>query len=94
MSHVIFCRVLKKEATALAQPPHPGELGQRIFESVSEQGWQKWLERLTMIINEYGLSTADPRSIDLIEKHMEGFFFGEGEFGQMPDGFRPAGQKK
>ena len=44
-----------------------------------------------MIINENGLSTADP-TIELIEQHMVGFFFGEGDLGKLPAGFSPAGE--
>jgi len=94
MSRTVQCVVLKREADGLEVPPHPGELGERIYENVSAEGWQQWLERLTMNINENGLSTADPSSIELIEKHMVGFLFGEGEFGQLPEGFRPPGGGK
>jgi len=94
MSHTVFCQILKHEAEGLDRPPHPGELGQRIYDNISQEGWKQWLGRLTMIINENGLSTADPRSVDLIEKHMLGFLFGEGEMGDLPAGFSPPGQKK
>lgn len=94
MTRTVQCAVLKREAEGLDSPPHPGELGVRIYENVSQEGWKKWLERLTTIINENGLSTADPRSIELIEKHMVGFLFGEGDYGQVPEGFRPQGGKK
>ena len=94
MSRTVQCVVLKVEAEGLDKPPHPGELGQRIYANVSKEGWQKWLEMLTMIINENGLATADPQSIELIEKHMQGFFFGEGDFGQAPAEFRPPGGGK
>ena len=83
--------VLKREAEGLDKPPHPGELGQRIFDNVSREGWKQWLERVTTIINENGLSTADPQSMALIEKHMLGFFFGEGDYGQLPAGFQQGG---
>lgn len=73
------------------RPPHPGELGQRIFENVSKEGWKQWLERLTTIINENALNTADPKNLELIEKHMLGFFFGEGDHGQAPAGFQSGG---
>jgi Fe-S cluster biosynthesis and repair protein YggX len=91
---MVQCVVLKREAEGLDCPPHPGELGKRIYENVSKEGWQQWLERLTTIINENGLSTADEDNLKLIEKHMEGFFFGEGEFGGLPAGFRPGGGGK
>jgi Fe-S cluster biosynthesis and repair protein YggX len=94
MSRIVNCVVLKREATGLDAPPHPGSLGMRIYENVSSEGWQKWLERLTMIINENGLNTADKGSIELIEKHMVGFLFGEGDYGSTPEGFRPPGGKK
>ncbi len=94
MARIVFCQVLKREAEGLDRPPHPGTLGERIFQTVSQEGWNKWLQRLAIIINENHLSTADPGSIEVIEQHMVGFLFGEGEFGKLPAGFRPPGQKK
>ena len=86
----IHCVVLKQDAEALDSPPYPGELGQRIFENVSKDGWAQWLTRLTAIINENGLNTSDPSAVELIEKHMKGFFFAEGDYGQLPSGFHAA----
>jgi len=94
MSRMVQCVVINEEAEGLDRPPHPGDLGIRIYENVSKEGWKQWLERLTIIINENGLSTADPSNLDVIEKHMLGFFFKEGDFGQMPAGFRASGGKK
>ena len=94
MSRMVNCVVLKREAEGLDAPPHPGPLGERIYESVSKEGWKKWLERLTMIINENGLSSADPASIQVIEQHMIGFLFNEGEMGGLPAGFQAPGSKK
>jgi Fe-S cluster biosynthesis and repair protein YggX len=94
MARIVNCVVLKREAEGFDKPPHPGLLGQRIYENVSREGWKKWIERLTMIVNENGLSTADKGSIEIIEQHMLGFFFDEGEYGGLPQGFRPPGAKK
>jgi len=94
MSRMVECVVLKRQAEGLESVPHPGELGRRIYENVSQEGWRQWLERLAMIINENGLNTADPASIQIIESHMRGFFFGEGEMGGTPEGFTPPGAKK
>ena len=85
----VHCVVLKQESEALESPPYPGALGQRVFENVSKQGWSQWLERLTTIINENGLNTSDPSTLALVEKHMNGFFFGEGQGGDLPAGFHP-----
>ncbi len=94
MARVIQCVVLNEESEGLDALPYPGELGARIYDNVSKAGWTQWLERLTAIINENGLSTADPRSIEMIEKHMLGFFFKEGDYGDLPAGFQSGGAKK
>lgn len=93
MARMVKCVVVKREAEGLDAPPHPGELGRRIYENVSKEGWNEWLQRLQMIINENQLNTADPRSIELIEKHMLGFLFEEGDYGGLPQGFRAGGKK-
>ncbi len=93
MARMVECVVLKREADGLDEPPHPGEIGKRIYENVSKEGWAEWLQRLQMIINENQLNSADPRSIEVIEQHMLGFLFGEGDLGGLPQGFS-AGAKK
>ena len=89
MVTTVQCVVLGREAEAFDAPPYPGELGQRIIENVSKEGWTQWLERLVLIINENQLSSADPDNLDHIEKHMVGFLFGEGDLGDVPQGFGP-----
>ena len=78
MTRMVDCVKLKREAEGLERSPYPGELGQRIFESVSKQAWQDWLRQQTMLINEYRLSPMDPKARKFLEEQMEKFFFGEG----------------
>jgi Fe-S cluster biosynthesis and repair protein YggX len=94
MSRTVFCHVLQREADGLDFPPHPGSLGQRIYENISREAWQRWLAHLTVLINDNGLSTADPASMLVIEQHMLGFLFSEGEFGNFPAGYSPPKRKK
>jgi Fe-S cluster biosynthesis and repair protein YggX len=94
MARSVNCVVLGVEAPGLDLVPYPGELGQRIFENVSVEGWKQWIERQTMIINENGMSTIDPASLAVLEQHMLGFIFKEGDLGQQPSGFRAPGAKK
>jgi Fe-S cluster biosynthesis and repair protein YggX len=94
MVRKVICKVLNKEAEGLDEPPYPGELGLRIYENISKDGWQEWLKRLTIIMNENRLSTADPGSLQVIEQHMLGFLFGEGDMGELPSGFVQQGAKK
>lgn len=94
MARMVECVVLKAQSEGMESVPHPGELGVRIYENVSAEGWKKWLERLAAIINENGLNTADPRVLPLIEEHMLGFFFDEGDKGGEPAGMQQARRKK
>lgn len=93
MARKVKCVKLNIEAAGLERPPHPGDLGKRIFDSISAEGWNQWLQQLTMIINENGLNTADPNTMALIENHMLGFLFGEGDF-TGDKGFTPPRAKK
>jgi len=78
MSRSVNCVVLQKEAEGLDYTPYPGDLGQRIFENVSKEAWQRWLTHQTMLINEYRLTPIEPEARKFLETEMEKFFFGEG----------------
>lgn len=78
MARMVNCVLLKKEAEALPRPTYPGALGKRVFENVSNEGWQQWIRHQTMLINEYRLTPVDPKSRKFLEEEMEKFFFGEG----------------
>ena len=66
------------EAEGLDKPPYPGELGQRIYENVSKEAWQRWVKHQTMLINEYRLSPIEPKARKFLVAEMEKFFFGGG----------------
>ncbi len=73
MTRMVNCTVLKKEAEGLDRPTYPGELGKKIFENVSKEGWQKWVGHQTMLLNEYRLSPIDPKARKFLEEEMEKF---------------------
>ncbi len=75
---VVKCAKLGKELEALNTPPFPGDLGQRIFNEVSQMGYEMWSEHATLLINHYGLNLADPRAQEFLFEQMDAFFFGEG----------------
>jgi len=88
---IVKCIKLQRELPGLEEPPWSGELGQRIYDNVSEQAWEMWLEQLKMILNEYRLNPATREAQEIIESQMEAFFFGEGA--ALPPGYVPP-QKK
>nr|VFJ57381.1 MAG: Fe-S cluster biosynthesis and repair protein YggX [Candidatus Kentron sp. DK] len=83
MANMVDCVVMQRQGEGLDKPPHPGSLGERIYKSVSKEGWEQWLMFLQMVINEHQLNTVDPGNIELIEKFMVGFLFGEGEMSEI-----------
>lgn len=90
MSRMVRCVKLGKEAEGLERIPYPGDLGKRIFEHVSKEAWQMWLQHQTMLINEMRLTPIDPRAREFLEGEMEKFFFGEGS--ALPEGYVAPGQ--
>lgn len=74
----VHCVRLGKEVEGLKVAPYPGDLGKRIYENVSQQAWQEWLQHQTMLINEYRLTPVEPKSRKFLEEEMEKFFFGDG----------------
>ena len=78
MTRNVQCVVLKSEAPGLERVPYPGPLGQRIYESVSREGWSRWVKHQVMLMNEYRLSPLEPKARKFLEAEMEKFFFGPG----------------
>ena len=87
MTRTVQCVVLKHEAPGLDRPPYPGALGQRIFEAVSREGWNRWVKHQVMLINEYRLTPVEPKARKFLEAEMEKFFFGAGS--APPAEFKP-----
>ena len=83
----VFCVKFQREMPGLDEPPWPGELGQRIYEHVSQEAWVMWEERMKMILNEYRLLPFQKAAQDIIATHMEDFFFGKDA--ALPPGYVP-----
>jgi Fe-S cluster biosynthesis and repair protein YggX len=83
----VHCQLLDKELDALSFQPYPGDLGKRIYDNISQQGWQQWLAHQTMLINEHRLSPINPQHRAYLEEQMERFLFGEGA--ETPEGYVP-----
>lgn len=87
---MVNCAKFGKELPGLKKPPFPGKLGQRIFESVSQQAWELWPAQSTLLINHYGLNMRDPQAQKFLMEQMEEFFFGVGA--QLPEDWVPEGE--
>jgi Fe-S cluster biosynthesis and repair protein YggX len=90
MARTVQCIKLGTEAEGLDFAPYPGELGKRIYESVSKQAWADWIRQQTMLVNENRLNLADLRAREYLKRQMEKHFFGEGA--DAPQGYVPPTQ--
>jgi Fe-S cluster biosynthesis and repair protein YggX len=86
---MVQCIKLKKEAEGLDTLPYPGEMGKKIYLSVSKEAWKAWLEQQKMLVNENRLNLADQRARKYLEEQMNRHFFGEGA--DVAQGFVPKG---
>ena len=87
MSETVHCIKLDKQAPALPVAPLPGELGQKIFQQVSQEAWQEWMKLQTMLINEKRLSLVNKEHKQYLTAQVEKYFFGENW--DLPEGYRP-----
>jgi Fe-S cluster biosynthesis and repair protein YggX len=87
MARKINCTLLKREADGLDYLPYPGELGKRIYDSISKEAWAQWVAHQTMLINENRLTPIEPKARAFLVAEMEKFLFGSGS--QKPPDFVP-----
>jgi Fe-S cluster biosynthesis and repair protein YggX len=84
---MVKCAKLGRELPGLDRVPWKGEIGQRIYDNVSKEAWQTWVNHSKMLLNEMRLNPLDPNSQKVMQEQMELFFFGEGA--QLPEGYVP-----
>jgi len=75
MSRSVQCLKLKKEAEGLEYPPYPGDMGTKIWQSISKEAWQDWLGVQTRLVNENRLNLADARARKYLKEQMEKYLF-------------------
>ncbi len=83
MAQLVQCKKLGRELPGLEEPPFAGELGQRIYESISAEAFAAWQEHARALIGAYRLNLAERGARDFLRQTMEDYFFGEGF--AMPD---------
>lgn len=75
MSRTIFCTFLQQQAEGQDFQLYPGALGQRIYDNISKQAWQQWMQKQTMLINEKKLNMMNAEDRLLIERAMVDYLF-------------------
>jgi Fe-S cluster biosynthesis and repair protein YggX len=78
MPRMVKCVKLQRELEGVKWKPFEDELGQRVYDNVSQEAWRMWLEHSKMLINEYRLDLMTPKAQQILREQMEQYFFGEG----------------
>lgn len=74
---MVQCIKLGAQLPAMIYQPFLGELGERIRQEVSQDGWSLWVEHSKMLVNEYGLDLTSAEAHKLLKEECESFFWGE-----------------
>lgn len=75
MTRMVQCVKLKREAPGLDYPPYPGDLGVKIWQSISRDAWEQWIDIQTRLVNENRLNLADARARKYLAEQMQQFLF-------------------
>lgn len=84
---IVHCIKLDKDLPGLTKPPIMGEIGERVYESVSKEAFKMFLEHFKMVVNEYRLDLSSPSTDKIFEDQMQDYFFGAGM--KLPEEYVP-----
>lgn len=85
MARTVHCAKLGRELPGLAYKPFNNALGQRIYESISQQAWTEWIEHSKRLVNEYRLDLTQKKAHEVLQEQCEQFLFGEGGIAPPPE---------
>jgi len=89
---MVMCAKLGRELPGMVYKPFVTELGQRIYDNISQEAWKQWIEHSKRIVNEYRIDLASQQGQKILLEQAELFFFGDG--GQVPPEFVPPTESK
>jgi len=75
---MVQCAKLGAELPGLSYKPFADALGQRIFESISQEAWALWIEHSKRLVNEYRLDLTQKKAHEVLKEQCELFLFGDG----------------
>lgn len=87
MTREVFCIFYEENLPGLAFQLYPGEIGEKIFNNISQKAWNLWLTKQTMLVNEHKLSLINAEHQKFLEEKMLAFLFEKQEI--TISGFKP-----
>jgi Fe-S cluster biosynthesis and repair protein YggX len=71
---MVTCRKLGKLLPAVRRKPYRNELGQKIFDEVSQEAWDMWVKDSVKLINTYRIDLASKEGQDFLLKQAAIYF--------------------
>jgi Fe-S cluster biosynthesis and repair protein YggX len=68
---MVHCKKLGKELPGLPKPPYKNDLGKRIYEQISKEAWDQWIQHSVRYVNTY----FGPGRLDITTKEGQEFLF-------------------
>jgi Fe-S cluster biosynthesis and repair protein YggX len=87
MSRMVKCAKLGGTHPGLPYKPFTDALGQRIYDTISQEAWSQWIEHSKKLVNEYRLDLTTKKAHEVLKEQCEAFLFGDG--GQAPPDYVP-----
>lgn len=75
MTRMVQCARLGKEAEGLDFQLYPGDIGKKIFDTISKEAFAEWQKKQTMLINEHKLNMMEPEARKFLEEQMTAYLF-------------------
>ena len=63
-NRLVHCVKLDKELPGLARPPFPNDVGQLVYEKVSKEAWDLWLQESLRYITSYRVDLSSREGTD------------------------------
>ena len=69
-NRLVHCIKLDRELPGLAKPPFPNEMGQLVFEKVSKEAWDLWVQESVRYINTYRVDLSSREGAEFMLKQL------------------------
>jgi Fe-S cluster biosynthesis and repair protein YggX len=73
MTGTVHCARCGEDKAGLERRVYPGELGERIRQSICPDCWAEWQQMEVIVINELRLNFMQPESQDVLVEQMREF---------------------
>ena len=71
---IVHCKKLGQDLPGLRYKPFTDDFGKLLYDNVSQQAWQMWLQESPRYVNTYGLDLQSKEGKEFLRQQMKLFF--------------------